>query len=367
MRKFALLVLFALVMSIVAAPAFAQDAVFCGDLAAEDCDLLKANATAMESLTSASAQFEVQLDMENIPNSPNLNISVTGDGAYSLSGDMMAMAEEMVGLEGQEAFDATLELLKGFAGTLNLNVSLPAEVAAQAGLPSGDIALELALVDGVGYINFDTVDALAGGQLSAMGFTGWAGLDFIDVIQQFVASSPDMLDTFSSSFNAGLSAGSMMDMTALEGLTQYISMERVEDVDGAAVFVTTVDFGGMASDPAFQDLVKGIVEAQGQAMSDSEFTQAMGILQLMAQDIEIKVTQYVDPDSAYTLSAEISVVVDMTNLMAASGATADGDAVISVVASIDYTGHNDTTVTAPDAPIAKFADVMQMMGGMSGN
>lgn len=358
MRKLLVLFLLLLGMTLVG-PVMAQDDVFCGDLAAEDCDLLKLSAQAMADLSSVAADLNVQIDLEGIPGTPNLNINLSGTAAYDV--DDAAMEASMAASMDLESIKT---ILGGFAGEIALTLTLPDDLAMQAGLPSGTIDLELKLVDGVGYINFDTLDALTGGMLAAQGMTGWGGINFVELLDMAVAANPDAL----GALDMGTSAMTMMDMDALMGLTNYITIARAADVDGAATFVTTVDFAGMVNDTAFQDLVKEQMEATGQAASDADFAQAIAILQVVASQMNITVTQFVDPATGYNLGGEIAVNVDLTALMAASGQEASGESIISVTASLDYSGFNETTVSAPEnASIAPAEMLMGLLGGMSGS
>jgi hypothetical protein len=366
MRKFVMLMLLTLVLSIFAPVMAQEDAVFCGTLSADDCAILEQSATAMADLSSAAAELNVQIDVENIPDTPNININLSGTAAYNVDmAAMEGMASE--GLEGEAALEAITTALSGFDGELDLTLTLPEDIAAAGGLPASEINLQLALVDGVGYINFDPLDSLAGGALSAQGFTGWGGINFIDVINQVVAQNPEALDQL----NMGAGATAAMDpaaLAAVEGLAQYISIERQADVDGAAVFVTNIDFGGAVSDPAFQDLIQQAVAASGQTMDDAEFQQALGVLQLVGNDVTLSSTQYIDPSTGYVLRGELNFSLDLTTLLAASGQTVDGESIVSLVATIDYSGQNATEVTAPEgATIAPSEMVLQMLGGMGGS
>lgn len=357
MRKLVVLILLALAMMTVA-PAMAQDdTVFCGDLAAADCDLLKLSATSMETLSSATADINVQIDVENIPQTPNININLSGTAAYSVdSSAVAAMSGEELDVDGLKS------LLGGFNGDLALVLSLPAELAAEAGLPASTIELQLKLVDGIGYVNFESLDALAGGALAAQGLTGWGGINFVDLIEKVAAANPDAL----SSVSEGASTA-MMDTSALDSIAQYVNIERSADVDGAAVFVTSVDFASLVNDPAFQELVKTQAEATGQGISDADFQQAIAILNVIGNELDINVTQAIDPGTGYVLSGEINISIDLTTLMAASGQSAAGDSVISFVASIDYSGFNETTIAAPsNATIAPTEMLLGLVGGAMG-
>lgn len=353
MRKFVLLLLLALALSVFAPAAFAQDAteVFCGDLSAEDCALLEQSSQAMTDVTSGVATFNLNIDVQNIPDVPSLTINLAGNAAYNLDPAAIEALtpEEGVELTAEETLAAVTTALSAFDGELSLTLTLPEELAAQAGIPASVIPLELALVDGIGYINFDTIDPLLGGMLAQQGMTGWGGINLIDVMTQMVAENPEML----GQLDMATSTTDMADMTQLEGLAQYITIAREADVDGAAVFVTNIDFGGAVSDPAFQDLLKESLEASGETMDEAEFQQTIGILQVLGQQSTLSATQVIDPATGFVNSAEINMNIDLTSLLSASGETVNGEAFLSIVGTIEYSGINATTVEAPaDATIA---------------
>ncbi|HEX2622050.1 MAG TPA: hypothetical protein VHL11_17960, partial [Phototrophicaceae bacterium] len=287
MRKLVILFLLAMAMTMVA-PVMAQDSTtFCGDLEAADCDLLTASSTAMAGLSSVTADINVQLDVENIPNAPTININLAGTAAYSISDDAKAAAAGTT-----MDLDTIKTLLGGFGGDLALVLTVPQELATQAGLPGSTIDLQLKLVDGVGYINFEPLDALAGGALAAQGLKGWGGIDFVDLLTKAAAANPDALSSLGN-----LGAGSAANTDAMSAMTQYVTIERGEDEDGLATFTTTVDFASLVNDPAFQDLIKTSAASSGQTMSDADFQQALGILNVIGNEMEITSTQYIDPET----------------------------------------------------------------------
>jgi len=67
-------------------PAAAQDStVFCGNLAAADCELLTANAEAQKSLNSAAVSITGEINVVGIPDTDDINITLNGTGAYNLT------------------------------------------------------------------------------------------------------------------------------------------------------------------------------------------------------------------------------------------------------------------------------------------
>ena len=171
--------------------------------------------------------------------------------------------------------------------------------------------------------------------------------------------NPDALSSIETA--AGASTANTDAMAALE---QYVSIARGDDMDGAAVFTTTVDFASLVNDPAFQELVKTAASSSGQSMSDADFQQAIGLLNIIGNQMTITSTQYIDPATSLVKSVEVNVHVDLTQLMAASGQTATGDSIVSLVATINFSGHNETSVSAPEnASIAPTEMLLGLLGG----
>jgi hypothetical protein len=365
MRKFVLLLILALAFSVMVPAAFAQDAAetFCGDLSAEDCAVLEQSATAMEGVSSSTANFNLQIDVENIPDVPALSIVLTGDAAYTLDAAALEALEVEEGTEltVEQSLAAFTTALSAFDGELNLTLTLPEELVAQAGIPASTIPLELALVDGIGYINFDTIDPLTGGMLAQQGLEGWGGINFIDLVTQLVAENPEMLDQLDMA-----SAGTeMTDMSQFEAFEQYITVSRGADVDGQAVFTTDIDFGGFVSDPAFQDLIAESMETSGQTLDEAELQQALGAIQLLGQQTTLNFSQSIDTATGFVTGGEFNLNIDLTSVLQASGETVNGEAFVSIVGTIDYSGINDTTVSAPEN--ANIAPTEMLLGTLSGS
>lgn len=365
MRKFVILALLALVMSL-AFPVMAQDAVFCGELEAEDCALLTLVAENGKDLSSGAVDFEVEIDVVNIPNMPSdLNIVLNGNAAYATDPAAVeafaASAEE----GGEAALNALIAFVGGFGSELNLSLSLPEDFAAENSIPFSNLDVELSFVDGIAYINFDTLDAAFGGMFAQQGLTGWYGVNVVELLSTFVAQDPTLIEAFTSGFDGATGGFDPSQLGAVEALAEYINIQRVEDTDGYATFVTSIDFAGVVTNPEFQGLVKEQMETAGQAVTDSEFQQAIAILSIIAQQTTIEVTQLIDEEAGHTVGTVAVVYVDLTSLLAASGQEAAGETYVSLIAGFEYSGWNSTTVTAPDG--ATVLPTEALLGSMGAN
>jgi hypothetical protein len=334
MRKLMIGVLLVMMVLVTGVSMAQQQEVFCGTLSSADCDLLTRSTETMNAVTSSTFTLDLTVDAGS---QGTLNLSANG----VFNGDFSAFSQEdMAALSSSnpaDSIDAIVKALQAFSGSLNLTIS----GSPQVGLP-GNVELELVLVNGVGYLNFKKLAALAGADgdsmLMAFGITDWAGIDFVDVFNQFgpmLAAQGEMNVT-------------TPDQTALvESFSSYLTITRSADVNGEAVFTTNVDLAGLLSDPAFSELI----EAQGGEMSGADAEEAMKML----ANSTFTATTTIDLETLYQTSTTFEI----------SFTTPEGP--FSLTGSTTMDNFNSApTVTAPAGPVASAMDLMQlgsMMGG----
>jgi hypothetical protein len=350
-------------------PAAAQDStVFCGNLAAADCELLTANAEAQKTLTSASIAISGELNIVGIPDTPDMSIKLDGSSAYSIDPAVLeslnAMGESGSTPEMSALIDALLEYLKGIDAELTLNVNLPAELSQQMGLPVNTVTLDAKLVDGIGYLNFDELDKVAGGMLAQQGMQGWMGINFAEVGEQFVQQNAAMIEQM------GAMAGSttmMANAADYEFVMQYLTIARTDAGSGDAEFTTGVDIAGLMADPQFQELMKQQMAAQGNSMTDEQFQQMMPMMTMMTQGLDMNVVQRINADSKQTTHVGVNFNFDLSSMMAMMGEAGSGQTEVGFTLNFDYTGHNATSVSAPaGAQVAPSEMILQMLSGGAG-
>lgn len=378
MRKLMFIVSLLVMALFMALPTFAQDStVFCGTLAAADCELLTAAQAASSNQESGAVDFNGSFVISGIPDVPNLSIGLSGAAAFAV--DKAAVDALTAQFEGMDetSLDATtivtglLEALKAADGTLLLNVTLPAEIAQQAGIQSDTIVLDMAFVDGVAYFNFDALDPATGGMLAAQNMTGIGGIDIVAVATQAIANDSSFVDQMQGMMNMMMANPAMMDANAaaeqLAFAEKYVTISRTDGGSGEAVFLTSIDVAGMFADPEFATYMQAQMAQQGNTMTDQEFQQVLGVLQLVGNDISVAVEQHIDPATANTTFTSINMNVDATTLLQLAGTPSQGDALISLNLDFTYSGFNATTVTAPaGAQLADPAMIAQMMSGSMG-
>lgn len=353
MRKFVVSVLI-LAMLLLGGTVFAQDA--CGGLSEADCAIVTASSQAMEGVNAATFNFTLNILAEGE------TLTISGNGAFDASGLASVDASAFTGTDVTAIFDALGAVVAGFSGDLSLSISAPAS----AGMPP--IALELLLVDGVGYLNFESVGMLLGGadMLTAMGLpTGWAGLDLVDTIEQIVALAGPQLGDLESQLGDQMGSMDQMDMSQFETFAQYGSITRQADEGGNAVFVSTIDMGGIFSDPAFLPLLQAQLAAQGTDLSEAEMAQVMEMLPALASAFDVTLTQRINLTTSFLTGADFVVAIDGAALAALGGGDVSD---VTISGSISLANHNAApAITAPaGAPVATFMQLLGLFGAMGG-
>jgi len=349
-----------LMMLCISGAAFAQTTlpVFCGDLSAADCTILTNSQTATKSLDSASFNLTVNTTMTNVPQMQEpVTIGVTGSGSYSgvAALHMGGMTNMTMMQTDPGAFFSSL--LANFDGDLTLTVNLPPEVVAQAGAGTpNSVTLQLRLVDGFGYINFDTLKPLMSEMGSGMNFSGWGGLDLASLLKAALQQMPDMFSSMS-----GMSNG--MDMTALMQqfsdpafMGKFVTIKRTDAGTGdTATFETTINLAALMAQPEFQDMMRQQMTAQGQTMAQKDMDQMMSMMTMMYQNMTFTATQEIGVSDGFVHSIHAVINFDTNAMMTAMTSmepTAEATSATPVppapVINIDFTiTYNDFNSVAP--------------------
>lgn len=380
MKKIVLLA--AVLILCVSGAAYAQTTmpVFCGDLAQEDCDLLTRSQEAMSTLDSAGFGYALNINLSNMPDMPEMTgIQILGDGKFSGASSVMGDISAMESDPGQ----ALLGILDNLNFEFSMTLLVPPELMSEldASIPS-EIGLKLSLVDGVGYLDLDTLEPLLG-DLSETGMSGWVGLDLAGLVRALMEQMPDLFSGMSS----GMSA-SMMDSAAMQAyieqfsdpdfLNQFATIEKIDvGMPDETTFRITVDFGALMSSPEFSDMMREMmreqIEAQGQTLSDDEMEQALAMSTDILQNMVFTVDETIGNEDAYVHAVYAEFTLDMASMMAAmdtgsKSSTSDAAPVINVNMTLFYNSFNSVpTITAPeDATVIPYESILGMLSGMSG-
>jgi hypothetical protein len=382
MKKWTIRIVLGLFVCLSSVVAFAQDAapapeaatVFCGDLAEADCTLLQQSAEAMNSLSSATFNLDVQMAF-NIPeaDSPQ-TLSITGDGSF-LGRPVGIDMQSMQGGNPAEMFSMMGDALRQFRGDVNLAISLPPmlleEADATGNIPN-IINLETRLVDGVAYLNADSLKPLVeatGDELPA-GFSGWVGFDLIQFFTSVMSANPQIMSQMSMGAVNPDTAAIFSNPTIFE---DAVTIERGADVDGAAAFTFTLDFAKLATDPAFIELMGSQMEASGQTLTDEQLQAGMAAMGQMGDTITLTSTQTIDPATGYVNSFIFDMSFDgsklpMTETTTDSSSTTPIPSVTFTVnvSLADFNSAPEITVpeNATMAPPEIYDQLSKGMGGM---
>jgi hypothetical protein len=360
MRRMLLVVVLVFALSLMGSAVSAQTGTICGGLSDEDCAILVASEAAMAELSAASFDFDLRLDVEGLPDGePDVNFILAGSGAYAMDLAVIeglgepSTPEEILAVSGQA--------LGAFAGELSLTLTVPDMMAMEMGMPFTQITLELALVEGIGYLNFDSLDQALGGMLAMQGLTGWGGIDLTEVIAELAPMF--MMPEFSEMFEDEMGAADLDEAELLRVMEPHFVIERGADVDGAAVFVYTVDMAGLLSEPEFQELFQDQAAITG--ADPMELEEMMMMAGMLGDSMSVQAVSMIDLNTFYMTSFSVDVNLDMAMLMAMEGEEVPDDARFAVSIILNYDDFNTATVSAPaGAVIADIDEIFGMLFGM---
>ena len=290
----AIVLVFAFVVALPGA-ALAQDAAweqpppFCGDLPAADCQLLDDNQAAMQSITSMTADVQVDVMLSGMPDMPELpfqfalNAVVHSDPAIVLTIQELAANPPEDPAELRTAmFEWVLDFYSALSFDMEMTISLPELLAEQIGAEEGIefpsvIRLPMRFVDGVLYMDLQplasTIPDLQA-DLEDEGVTGWIGVDYLAFLEEALAQEGQLGEMQpDSSMQLGLGMGMMMNTPEMrDWYGEFAQIQRLPDVeiDGApqAVFETSVDLGKMLMSQEFRDIVRQLLEQSAAAEGD---------------------------------------------------------------------------------------------------
>jgi len=349
MRKFVLVVLLVALCTLVGGVS-AQAETYCGELSADDCAILQASAEAMAGLTSATATFSLDFSMVGVPDAPgDITLNLAGDATWSGDPEALAgMAEPSPEMMQDPAAMMAMagEALGALNAELNLSLTVPAEMAAGMGGFPEQIDLQLRLVEGIGYVNFDTLAPLLAGSPQGEMLQGWGGLNLVEALTTMGPMlSGGMMGEMPEMPEMGTDGGEM----SMEG----INITRGADEDGAAVFTTTLDTAAILGNPVFQQQFRSQMQSQGQ-MTDEEIDALLTALAETPDAITLTSSTWIDQETNYNLGGtfEMTIALDAFASMAgedsAAAAEALGDSVITISGELAY--DNFDAAPAVEAP-----------------
>ena len=379
---------------------FAQSdapAVFCGDLAEADCQLLTDTRATMEELTAGASQFRVAGTFEDLGGALTGDFTYGQDTRFNIEPatlariqEVRAMDEEQLAvlMNDQAAYtEFMIDILNGLdlAQTLHLTLSpsLRESISAmiRINLPA-ELDVSYVLKDGVIYVN---LGALAKIVPSLSFLAGWTGVNAPDAIALFVDEGMLTPPDDAADFQTGLllpglaytGAGLLGDDQRAAMFDAHMALvrdgeERINGVQTAR-FLTELDLVALLADP---DVQLWLIDVFGEGLMGS-----LGItkenpggvpfvLNMMGpalfNELEYSIVQNVGLEDTYLYRNEVDLTWDMTRLARAFGRQVDNRVLVQFITSNDNSEFNTAQVDAPrGALVLPLGLIMQLMEGMN--
>lgn len=364
--------------------AFAQDDMMqpCFDLSEEDCTLYYDAQLYLPESTNFSAGMDITVGLDD----QSYVATVLAGGGYVADMDVLSELSDFIALlEATDSADdlanLTLENLLTNVGTLlmaadadlSISITLPDELVAEmGGMVSNPLDLNLWFVDGVAYADLTPAAVMDPSLAGIFGIDLNEALAFAQLTlteEQFkeFLNSEDM-----SAFGMQMEAQDMLMNEMPAEFADAISLTRLEDEDGAAVFETSVDLVALISTDFVRQQIISSIESSPDMSAEGSPTADEIVEALIASltESEIVSYEYVDLESGYFVYEESAIyfVIDTAPLVALDEAGAeDVPATITVEITTVFERSEMDEVEAIEAPadgvVVPFADLVNM--GMS--
>ncbi|MCC6615519.1 MAG: hypothetical protein IT320_18745 [Anaerolineae bacterium] len=312
MRRYLLLALLLIFVLLSSGLALAQDdmqGVYCGALSEQDCDLLMRN----KDFALSSAHIDFSFNMDLTAENESFSLSGTGSGAFVGAPALTTSLQDMQpAITTLQQIELAVNVMRDLDAEMTLSITVP-ESMAELPADVDSIDLEVKLVDGIGYVNLDTLAPLMGSAGENTQMQGWAGLDIVGLLDALMEEHPELFESMGSSTQT-LDPELIMQFQNPERIKDYVDIQRTS-ADGApvAVFETTVDMAALVDDPAFTELMLQAMEAQVESqpgLTEAERQQAVEIGLGVVKHMTVSATQAIDAETAATVSMDVNVSFD---------------------------------------------------------
>jgi hypothetical protein len=393
-RVYTLILIFALMLSFTAS-AFAQEPV-CGDLDAEDCDILYGSSDAMMDVTSGVQTVSVEFQATNVPQTPfeDISFDFSLDTVYGYSDEAAAAAmamqnmspEDMAALYSDPAAlsEMVLTILRGLSASIDMTTNFSEELAAaltqdpNMGWPES-VSLSVVMEGGVAYLDLSTLEPLLGDSMGGM--TGWIGIDVLPWVEaSLMQTAMDPNAALAASASTQVGAGPLFTQLAAADpmgmITPFLSIARGDDAEvegeSVAVFSTTINWDAFVQSPYFEQLVVLALSqdpAAAPSATDIEQTVTLGRMfgPALLAGITLELSESVGLESGYLLATDFTLDWDLSDLAAlaemAGGAALAIDEDAAITASIVTTNSNVNGDVEVEVPAEAFIIPTEMLTG----
>jgi hypothetical protein len=310
LRKWIVLPLLAVLLLVVPA-AGAQDAEpFCGSLSPEDCALL--NAARNPGIESASADFNFLLEIDVGNPRGNTEIAISGTAVFL--GDPSLISLPAQDAPPEESIAWLVALMRGYDTQLHMIINLPPEL--RAGLPRGvdEIVIEMRIVEGITYINLDTLEPL----INDPNLEGWMGVDLASLFEEVAEEQPELLGE-SNTATSDLDPEVQAELDALNTSDEVVDLTRVDNREGdTATFVTVANFSAFLDNPTFAQVFRQAMEAQLQTQSPApsaqEQKESIDLVISLFRALELRIAEDVTVATQLPAAAEVELFIDLESV-----------------------------------------------------
>ena len=248
-----------------------------------------------------------------------------------------------------------------------ISQALADELGAQIGaaLPA---AASVPVIIADGNLYWDASDFAAWGA-----YEGWVGKPLGEVVGQLAASGaldPAAMEQMAADPTTAMAMAVPAMLLAPDAFNEFVVLERGDDMDGKAIFTTSLDIAGLLSSPMFSELVSQLVASGAiEGVSSADVEQLLPMLPMVAPMLGLTVegSQAIGLEDFMVYNTTSEIIWDLAGLgqMAAmSGADLGlgADAGLSLIVSVDDSDFGaDQGIAAPEGAAMLTAE--QVLGG----
>ncbi|MBN2471961.1 MAG: hypothetical protein JXN59_14670 [Anaerolineae bacterium] len=304
---------------------------FCGDLSDEDCAILEQSQTAMMEVSSSAVNMQFDMAFVGIEDPEDeFNMSILVDGAFAADSALLAQYKqaptpEMMSEIMAEGMAVVAEMLRAVEGQADIQIVLPAELAAEAGIPLDSLNTTLVMVDGVVYANLESLIPAEAMEEGEMQMPAWMGIDLAGMYEMMGEMSVEEMGGDMDELQELFGSEELAAFYDYEAWGEFMTITRLEDAEvmgqPMAVFSMVLDYEAMFSSDAFQEAfgnyMQKMMELQG-ADAEEMPDNFMDVMTAMMSGMSMEITQWIGLEDYYMHHMDMSFayVIDSEALAA---------------------------------------------------